>query len=43
MGTIGKEIKKAQAVIHIGLPHPGRYDFIGEYHEETAKGRMVAE
>jgi hypothetical protein len=22
---------------------PGTYEFVGEYHEETAKGRLIAE
>jgi plastocyanin len=34
---------KSQGVVHIGPLNPGRYDFIGEYHEDTAKGRVVAE
>ncbi len=34
---------KSQGVIHISPLSPGRYDFIGEYHEDTAKGRVVAE
>jgi hypothetical protein len=34
---------KSQGVVHIGPLKPGSYDFIGEYHEATAKGRMIAE
>jgi plastocyanin len=33
----------AQGVVRIGPLNPGRYDFIGEYHEETAKGTVIAE
>ncbi|MDR3422304.1 MAG: cupredoxin domain-containing protein [Xanthobacteraceae bacterium] len=34
---------KSQGVVHISPLNPGIYEFIGEYHEDTAKGRMVAE
>jgi plastocyanin len=34
---------KSQGVVHISPLDPGSYDFIGEYHEETAKGRVIAE
>jgi plastocyanin len=34
---------KSQGVVHISPLNPGNYDFIGEYHEDTAKGRIVAE
>jgi len=34
---------KSQGVVHIGPLKPGKYEFVGEYHEETAKGVMVAE
>ena len=34
---------KSQGIVHISPLNPGRYDFIGEYHEETAKGQVVAE
>jgi plastocyanin len=34
---------KSQGVVHISPLSPGRYDFIGEYHEETAKGQVIAE
>jgi plastocyanin len=33
----------AKAVIYIGPLKPGRYDFVGEYNEATAKGTVVAE
>jgi plastocyanin len=33
----------AQGTVHIGPLQPGHYDFIGEYHEETAKGQVIAE
>jgi plastocyanin len=29
-------------VVHIGPLKPGEYKFVGEYHESTAKGRVVA-
>ena len=34
---------KSQGVVHISPLNPGSYDFIGEYHEDTAKGQVVAE
>jgi len=34
---------KSQGVVHISPLKPGRYDFIGEYHENTAKGQVIAE
>jgi hypothetical protein len=34
---------KSQGVVHISPLNPGRYDFIGEYHEDTAKGQVIAE
>jgi plastocyanin len=34
---------KSQGVVHISPLKPGTYDFIGEYHEQTAKGQMIAE
>jgi plastocyanin len=34
---------KSQGAVHISPLKPGRYDFIGEYHEETAKGQVIAE
>ena len=33
----------SQGVVRIGPLNPGHYDFIGEYHEETAKGTVIAE
>jgi len=33
----------SQGVVHISPLNPGRYDFVGEYHEETAKGHVIAE
>ena len=32
-----------KATIFIGPLKPGRYDFVGEYHEATAKGVVIAE
>jgi hypothetical protein len=34
---------KSKALIRIGPLDPGRYEFIGEFHAETAKGVMIAE
>lgn len=31
-----------KANIWIGPLRPGTYSFVGEYHEETAKGRLIA-
>lgn len=33
----------AKAVIFIGPLKPGRYEFVGEYNEATAKGVVIAE
>ena len=33
----------AKATIYIGPLKPGRYDFVGEFNEATAKGVVVAE
>jgi plastocyanin len=33
---------RSQAVIHLGPLEAGSYDFVGEFHEATAKGRIVA-
>jgi hypothetical protein len=33
----------SKALIRIGPLEPGRYDFIGEFHADTAKGIMIAE
>lgn len=34
---------KSKGVVRIGPLNPGRYTFIGEYHEATAKGVVIAE
>lgn len=34
---------KSKGVVRIGPLKPGRYPFIGEYHESTAKGVVIAE
>jgi hypothetical protein len=34
---------KSKGVVRIGPLKPGRYSFIGEYHEATAKGVVIAE
>jgi hypothetical protein len=34
---------KSKGVVRIGPLKPGRYPFIGEYHDATAKGTVVAE
>jgi plastocyanin len=34
---------KSKAVVRIGPLKPGRYPFFGEFHEDTAKGTVVAE
>jgi len=33
----------SQGAVRIGPLDPGRYDFVGEYHDSTAKGELVAE
>ncbi|MGH6683487.1 MAG: cupredoxin domain-containing protein [Pseudolabrys sp.] len=33
----------SEGVIRISPLDPGRYDFIGEYHSDTAKGVVIAE
>ena len=33
----------AKAMLLIGPLKPGRYEFVGEYHADTAKGVLVAE
>jgi len=33
----------SQGIVHISPLNPGRYRFIGEYHEETAKGDVIVE
>jgi hypothetical protein len=34
---------KSKALVRIGPLEPGRYEFIGEFHVETAKGIVIAE
>ena len=34
---------KSKAVVRIGPLKPGRYPFVGEFHEDTAKGTVIAE
>jgi len=34
---------KSKATVRIGPLKPGRYPFIGEYNEATAKGTVIAE
>jgi len=34
---------KSKGVVRIGPLKPGSYPFVGEYHESTAKGVVVAE
>ncbi len=34
---------KSKATVRIGPLKPGRYEFIGEFHEATAKGVVIAE
>jgi plastocyanin len=34
---------KSQGVVRFGPLAPGRYDFVGEYHEDTAKGQVIAQ
>jgi hypothetical protein len=34
---------KSKAVVRIGPLDPGRYEFIGEFHADTAKGIVIAE
>ncbi|HYE36331.1 cupredoxin domain-containing protein [Methylocaldum sp.] len=33
---------KSQATVSVGPLDPGTYEFFGEFHEESAKGRIVA-
>jgi plastocyanin len=33
----------AKATVRIGPLKPGRYNFVGEFHEDTAKGVLIAE
>ncbi len=34
---------KSRGVVRIGPLKPGRYPFVGEFHEDTAKGTVIAE
>jgi len=34
---------KSKGAVRIGPLKPGRYPFVGEYHESTAKGVVIAE
>lgn len=34
---------RSSATIFIGPLKPGRYDFVGEFHEATAKGVVIAQ
>jgi plastocyanin len=34
---------RSKALVRIGPLEPGRYDFIGEFHADTAKGVVIAE
>ena len=34
---------KSEGIVRISPLAPGRYEFIGEYHEDTAKGVLIAE
>ncbi|MBI3702581.1 MAG: cupredoxin domain-containing protein [Rhizobiales bacterium] len=34
---------KSKGVVRIGPLKPGRYPFVGEFHEKTAKGVVIAE
>jgi hypothetical protein len=34
---------KSKALVRMGPLAPGRYDFIGEFHMDTAKGTVIAE
>jgi plastocyanin len=34
---------KSKALVRIGPLDPGRYEFMGEFHADTAKGVVVAE
>jgi len=36
-------LANASATIHIGPLSPGRYEFVGEFNEKTARGVIVAE
>lgn len=34
---------KSKGVVRFGPLKPGRYPFVGEFHEDTAKGTVIAE
>ncbi len=34
---------KSKGVVRIGPLKPGRYPFVGEFHEDSAKGTVIAE
>ena len=34
---------KSKGIVRIGPLKPGRYPFVGEFHESTAKGVLIAE
>ncbi len=34
---------KSKGVVRIGPLKAGRYPFVGEFHEDTAKGTLIAE
>ena len=34
---------KSTGIVRVRALEPGTYDFVGEFHEDTAKGTMVAE
>ena len=34
---------KGQGTVRVGALAPGRYPFVGEYHEDTAQGVLIAE
>ena len=34
---------KSKGVVRVGPLKPGRYPFVGEFHEATAKGTLIAE
>lgn len=34
---------KSKATIYVGPLKPGKYSFVGEFHEDTARGVIVAE
>ena len=34
---------KSKGVVRVGSLKPGRYPFVGEFHEDTAKGALIAE